>query len=56
MGAMDLLPTIPVFNSAPIGVRPISQLHALIAVEGHAESSIIVLGEFEPKGLDWFAV
>ncbi len=52
----DLSPTIAVFDSAPIGVGPISQLHSLIAVEGHAEPSIIVLGEFEPEGLDSFAV
>jgi hypothetical protein len=52
----DLSPTIRVFDSTPIGVGPISQLHPLIAVEGHAEPSIIVLGEFEPERLDSLAV
>jgi hypothetical protein len=56
MDAMSLSPTIPVLDSAPIGVGPISQLHPLIAVEGHAEPGIVVLGEFEPEGLDSLAV
>jgi len=52
----DLSPTIPVFDSAPIRVAPISQLHSLITVEIHTEPSTIVLGEFEPEGLDSLAI
>jgi hypothetical protein len=54
--ALDLMPTVLVLYLAPEGDRAISQLHPLIAVEGHAELSIIVLGEFESEGLDSLAV
>jgi hypothetical protein len=53
--ALDLMPTVLVLYLAPEGDCAISQLHPLIAVEGHAELSIIVLGEFESEGLDSLA-
>lgn len=54
--AVDLMPTVLVLYLAPEGDCAISQLHSLIAVEGHAELGIIVLREFESEGLDSLAV
>ena len=52
----DLSPAIPVFHFAPKGIRPISQLHALIAVEINTDPNVMVFGEIESERLDSLAV